>query len=144
MRLATRGGSMPIELASALEVAARYLPELALKSTLVLGVAWVLAFLLRRRSAAVRHLVWTTAVAGVLALPFLQLIPLRLAVLPPSFAGASAQVARAGDAPASVTLAQPVEEVTPAPEERAADAPVAWGWRSPGVDRTTAIVGVWL
>jgi TonB family protein len=45
---------------------------LALKGTAVLGVAWLSAFLLRGRSAAARHLVWTAAAAAVLALPFLS------------------------------------------------------------------------
>lgn len=45
----------------------------ALKSTVVLGLAWLLASLLRRGSAAWRHLVWTAAAAAVLALPFLSL-----------------------------------------------------------------------
>ncbi len=45
----------------------------ALKSTVVLGAAWMLAFLLRGRSAAARHLVWTAAAAAVLALPLLTL-----------------------------------------------------------------------
>src|SRR5258708_38716405 len=44
----------------------------ALKSTIVLGAAWLAAFLLRGRSAASRHLVWTAAAAAVLALPFLS------------------------------------------------------------------------
>src|SRR5438105_2601251 len=44
----------------------------ALKSTVVLGVARFAAFLLRGRSAAARHLVWTAAAAAVLALPFLS------------------------------------------------------------------------
>jgi HEAT repeat protein/beta-lactamase regulating signal transducer with metallopeptidase domain len=135
-----------IELASALEIAGRYLPELALKSTLVLGVAGVLAFLLRRRSAAVRHIVWTTAVAGVLALPFTHLIPVRIAVLPASLTGASAQVARMDDAAPAVT--QTVEEAAPSPQPhsepvREAGAPAASAWWA-DVDRTTAMVAVWL
>src|SRR5258708_211667 len=44
-----------------------------LKSTVILGAAWLIAILLRRRSAAARHLVWTAAAAAVLALPFLSL-----------------------------------------------------------------------
>src|SRR4030081_3891686 len=44
----------------------------ALKSTAVLGAAWLSTFLLRSRSAAARHLVWTAAAAAVLALPFLS------------------------------------------------------------------------
>jgi hypothetical protein len=42
----------------------------ALKSTVLLGAAWLLSLVLRRRSAAVRHLVWTGAAVAVLALPF--------------------------------------------------------------------------
>ena len=44
----------------------------AFKSTVVLAVAWLSAGLLRGRSAAARHLVWTAALAAVLALPFLS------------------------------------------------------------------------
>ena len=33
----------------------------ALKSTVVLGAAWLAAWTLRGRSAALRHLVWTAA-----------------------------------------------------------------------------------
>ncbi|HEX8452748.1 MAG TPA: M56 family metallopeptidase [Longimicrobium sp.] len=130
------------ELSSALQIAGRYLPELALKSTLVLGVAGVLAFLLRRRSAAVRHIVWTTAVAGVLALPFTHLIPVRIAVLPASLAGA--QVARDDAAPA---VSQTVEEAAPSPRtvaEPVREAPAASAWWPADVDRTTLMVGVWL
>src|SRR5580704_16372428 len=63
----------------------------ALKSTAVLGVAWLCAFFLRGRSAAARHLVWTAAAAGVLALPFLSL---SLPALP--VRAASALIANAG------------------------------------------------
>ncbi len=45
----------------------------ALKGTAVLGAAWIAALLLRRKSAAVRHLVWSAAFAALLALPFLSL-----------------------------------------------------------------------
>jgi TonB family protein len=56
----------------------------ALKSVAVLGTAWVTTKLLRGRSAAARHLVWTAAFAAVLALPFLSIsLPaLRVAVAP--------------------------------------------------------------
>jgi TonB family protein len=43
-----------------------------LKSTVVLGAAWLLAHALRNRSAATRHLVWTAAAAALLALPLLS------------------------------------------------------------------------
>ena len=43
----------------------------ALKSTLILAVAALAAFGMRRRSAASRHLVWTAAAAALLTLPLL-------------------------------------------------------------------------
>jgi TonB family protein len=46
--------------------------SVALKSTVVLGAAWLVSGALRGRSAASRHLVWTAAAAAVLALPFLS------------------------------------------------------------------------
>ncbi|HYW48439.1 MAG TPA: TonB family protein [Bryobacteraceae bacterium] len=49
------------------------LSSVAFKGTVVLGVAWLVAFLLRRRSAAARHLVWTAAAAALLALPLLSI-----------------------------------------------------------------------
>jgi hypothetical protein len=64
---------------------------MALKSTAVLGVAWLAAFLLRGRSAAARHLVWTAAAAAVLALPFLSV---SLPVLPVSTANALPHIPR--------------------------------------------------
>jgi len=56
----------------------------ALKSAAVLGVAWVTAKLLRGRSAAARHLVWTAAFTALLALPLLSvsLPALRVTVAP--------------------------------------------------------------
>jgi len=45
--------------------------ELAFDATVVLVLAWILAFVLARVSAAVRHRVWALAIAGLLALPLL-------------------------------------------------------------------------
>ena len=62
----------------------------ALKSTAVLGVAWLAASLFHRRSAAARHLIWTVAAAAVLALPFLSIslpalrVPAAAVLLPGS------------------------------------------------------------
>ena len=44
----------------------------AIKSVAVLAAAWVVAFVMRGRSAAARHLVWTASAAALLALPFLS------------------------------------------------------------------------
>ena len=49
------------------------LAGIAVKATVVLGLAWFTAVLLRGRSAAARHLVWTVAAVAVLALPLLTI-----------------------------------------------------------------------
>jgi TonB family protein len=54
----------------------------ALKSTVVLGAAWLVAFALRGRSAAARHLVWTAAAAALLALPLLSVALPALHIAP--------------------------------------------------------------
>ncbi|MDQ2712754.1 MAG: hypothetical protein M3Y24_11105 [Acidobacteriota bacterium] len=49
------------------------LASVALKSAALLGAAWVTALLLRRQSAALRHLVWSAAFVALLALPVLSI-----------------------------------------------------------------------
>jgi TonB family protein len=62
--------------------------SVALKSMLVLSAAWLMAYLLRGRSAAARHIVWTMAAAATVALPLLSVglpalrVRLANAVLP--------------------------------------------------------------
>jgi beta-lactamase regulating signal transducer with metallopeptidase domain len=51
-----------------------FVAELAAKATLVLLLAAVVAALLWRSSAAVRHLVWCVGIVGVLALPLFSLL----------------------------------------------------------------------
>ncbi len=46
--------------------------EVAFKSTVILAVAWVVMLVLRHKSAALRHQVWSLALAAVLVLPFLS------------------------------------------------------------------------
>lgn len=50
-----------------------FFAEIAMKSTLLLSAAWLLTLLLRRKSAAVRHLAWNVTFAAVLALPFVAM-----------------------------------------------------------------------
>ena len=50
------------------------LGDMAVRSTVLLAVAGVVAWLLRKRPATVRHRVWTLALAGVLSLPVVGLI----------------------------------------------------------------------
>ena len=52
-----------------------------LKGTLLLVLALAIAALLRHSSAAVRHLVWGTGLAMLLALPLASLLPWRLPVI---------------------------------------------------------------
>jgi len=50
-----------------------FLVELIVKGTLVLALAALLVLVLRRASAAHRHLVWACALIGLVALPWMQL-----------------------------------------------------------------------
>jgi HEAT repeat protein/beta-lactamase regulating signal transducer with metallopeptidase domain len=53
------------------------------KATILLAAATLAGYLLRRKSAALRHLLWTLAIVGMVALPVLTpLVPFRLHVLP--------------------------------------------------------------
>ena len=60
----------------------------ALKSTVLLAAASLSVFLLRRHSAATRHLVWTAVLAAIVALPFLLVslpvlrVPVAASLLP--------------------------------------------------------------
>ena len=47
---------------------------LAIKSSAVLGLAWMVTALLQKRSAAARHLVWIAAAGAVLILPLLSMV----------------------------------------------------------------------
>jgi|GEM_PF-5852525 len=54
--------------------------DLAVKGTLLLLAAFAVALLLRRSSAAARHLHWQLALSGLLALPLLAAVTPRIAV----------------------------------------------------------------
>jgi TonB family protein len=62
-----------------------------LKSTLLLGVAWLVTFVMRRQSAAVRHHVWSITFAALLLLPLLELalpgwhLPVNKSFMGPDF-----------------------------------------------------------
>src|SRR5581483_2770610 len=58
------------------------LVDATLKATAALVLAAILAAGLRRRSAALRHLVWAATLAGLLVLPGLRLVGGRDVVLP--------------------------------------------------------------
>src|SRR5438270_6958432 len=84
----------------------------AVKSTAVLGAAWLSVFLLRRHSAATRHLVWTAAFAAIVALPFLLVslpvlrVPAAASFLPAStgamFRASASTSSNAGGLPSAM------------------------------------------
>jgi TonB family protein len=106
-----------------------FFASVALKSTAVLGAAWLAAWALRGRSAALRHLVWTAAAAAVLALPFLSAslpalrVPASGALLPLD----PAVIFRVGS---SAAAEQPSPSLLPsATARRAIHAPRYYDWR---------------
>ena len=68
-----------------------YLWTVAAKSLLVLAMAWLITFLMRRRSAAARHMIWMAAMAALLVLPCLSLllpavrVPVDASLMAPMF-----------------------------------------------------------
>src|SRR5579859_4471812 len=89
----------------------------ALKSAVILAVAWLFAFILRKRSAGLRHIVWTAASAALLALPFLSISLPELPVLEkPGINAPVFEVTATASAPSSISHAplQPAH-VSPAP-----------------------------
>jgi HEAT repeat protein/beta-lactamase regulating signal transducer with metallopeptidase domain len=61
-----------------------WLPDAAWRGALLLAIAFVLARLLRSQPAAVRHVLWAGALAGVMAMPILAAVaPVRLPVAIP-------------------------------------------------------------
>jgi TonB family protein len=116
----------------------------ALKSTLVLSVAWLLTALLRGRSAATRHLVWTAAASALLALPFLTAglpalrLPFANAVLPAD----SGITFRAGTTEAGQTPATHGASRATASAPAANAAAVAP--KAPSLDPKSALVLLWM
>ena len=61
-----------------------WLPDAAWRGALLLAIAFVLARLLKPQPAAVRHVLWTGALAGVMAMPLLAVVaPVSLPVTVP-------------------------------------------------------------
>jgi TonB family protein len=101
----------------------------ALKSAVVLSVAWLVTVALRRRSAAALHLVWTAGAAALLTLPLLSLaipavrVTVPAALLPP---GVVFQTTVLGDAPAPAVVRRGAPRAANAPAK-----PAPWrpDWR---------------
>jgi beta-lactamase regulating signal transducer with metallopeptidase domain len=103
--------------------------DAALKGSILIAAAALVAYFLRGRSAAARHAAWTAAVVGHLALPIFGLVVPQwtVPILPvPSWASSPApQIAstRSGTAPAPSTV--PVSAPVTASVKSEAPAPVA-------------------
>ncbi len=92
---------------------------LAMKSTLILGFAWVASVAMRGRPAAARHLVWLAAAAAVIALPLLSIWAPALRVSTPAAIAATFQVSAAdraasGDGGAAVAVKPVAHSTAPA------------------------------
>ncbi|HET7458001.1 MAG TPA: hypothetical protein VFJ74_10115, partial [Gemmatimonadaceae bacterium] len=104
-----------------------WLPALfdaAIKGTLLLAAAALLASAMRRSSAALRHFVWSVAVAGVVLLPVLsRVLPAWDAPVIPAIALASrsvgAAVGGAVDRSAALSPASPVAPAQDAGDDAA-------------------------
>lgn len=93
------------------------------KATVLLGGAGALSILLRRHSAALRHLVWSLAIAGVVVLPFaMASTPVTLHLLPAVDAAADADRAARRDSPANVVS---TDDASVQPASRIATAAVS-------------------
>jgi HEAT repeat protein/beta-lactamase regulating signal transducer with metallopeptidase domain len=66
---------MSIQGALSVDLGISWIPvaDVIVKATLLFAIAGFVSFLLRRRSAALRHMIWTLALAGVLVLPALSI-----------------------------------------------------------------------
>ena len=77
-----------------------YLLECALRVSAVLTAAFLLTFLLRRKTASLRHLIWTTAFAVALTTPALETAGPKLLKRPM----VAVHAARAGLIPAPIVI----------------------------------------
>lgn len=76
--------------------------DLAIKSAIVLLVAWATVLVMRRGSAATRHLIWVLAVCAALTMPLLSGLVPKWRVLP-AWLGAETSPAASVNAPEKVT-----------------------------------------
>ena len=98
--------------------------DAALRGTLVLVAASLLAITMRRGSAASRHLVWQLALLAVLALPLVKAVsPLQLAVLPAFRSPIAVPVEPAPAEPASAPAVRSQENTAKELDAKGATAP---------------------
>jgi beta-lactamase regulating signal transducer with metallopeptidase domain len=109
---------------SSIQIALPVLIDAALKGAILVAIAALAAYVLRKRSAASRHAVWTAAVIGHLAIPVLMLIlpAWRIPLLP-----------AAPWTPQASVVSQPAAPISPVASDGAerAAAPKRSGTESP-------------
>ena len=135
------------------EVPLSWLPlaDAVVKASLVLGAAALMSVILRRASAALRHLVWTLALCSALFLPVVSLMlpkwQLQLVTIASPAAAVETTVTAPATEPAVAAVAEaprlgrdgnahPTPASTPAPGSRP-----AW---LPSISWQTALLGIWL
>jgi beta-lactamase regulating signal transducer with metallopeptidase domain len=97
--------------------------ESSVRASILIGVAGIAAWLLRRRSAELRHLVWLSALLATLAIPTLALAPRWSVPVLPSPAGSRSSASlvlttatrRDGSPATSVTARSPRSPLGPLP-----------------------------
>ena len=116
--------------------------EAAVRSTALLGFAAVLAVLLRHRSAALRHLVWTLALAGGLVLPLAGALMPAVPVPVPAVVAAALPAHLQGPAVAVSTFDGPSAVAARVAPQTTGSLPPASSTRSiTPVPPTTAMAG---
>jgi HEAT repeat protein/beta-lactamase regulating signal transducer with metallopeptidase domain len=121
--------------------------DILVKTTILLVLVSVAAHLLRRRTAALRHLLWTFALVALVVVPLLSAFaPFQLRILPASVSsalpGSGGAVARTEQSPSSPSVeAAVVERATQSnvPPTTAASP----AFTLPSVDSGTLWLGVW-
>jgi beta-lactamase regulating signal transducer with metallopeptidase domain len=125
--------------------------SLLAKATLLFAAAGIASAALRRSSAAARHLAWTLAVVGVLALPVLSVVtPGWTLPMVPARADAMTlpAVVASAPSPAALPIVSPADAASP-DDERASAAPAAGPADGPFVAAgkvgwATLLLGLWM
>jgi HEAT repeat protein/beta-lactamase regulating signal transducer with metallopeptidase domain len=104
-----------------------WLPETAWKGAIILAAAWGTARLLQRQPAALRHLVWSAGLGGVLVLPLLAAVtPFHVPLLSAPAASVASQSADLADRATQPAASDRVPE-SPAPSAPLAERGLSGG-----------------
>ena len=107
------------------------LTSAALKGTVILSAASLVAWTLRKHSAAARHLVWTAAAAGLLALPILSVALPALRVPAKTPAAMAFFQTFSNDRAASSVVQTPMANLASGKSAPARSAPAPRQWIAP-------------